>query len=92
MKTAGGSWEPRKNIAKRSLMLENCCYGYNETLILRMIHAGDWGEILSGEGAYLHDLRDKLFSHSTGEGLWRRAQHTRADGNLYPTKPIGPVF
>ena len=75
---------------KHCIMLENCCYGYNETLILRMVQGGEFGDMLYGEGAYLHDLRDELFSHS-GEGLWRRAEHTRADGNLYPTHGLGPV-
>lgn len=75
---------------KHCMMLENCCYGYNETLMLRLIHAGELGELLYGEGAYLHDLREELFS-GKGEGLWRRTEHTRADGNLYPTHGLGPV-
>jgi hypothetical protein len=72
------------------MMLENCCYGYNETLVLRMVHAGLLGELLYGEGAYLHDLREELFSNK-GEGLWRRTVHTQRDGNLYPTHGLGPV-
>lgn len=75
---------------KHCMMLENCCYGYNETLILRMILAGKFGDLLYGEGAYLHDLREELFSNG-GEGLWRRAEHTKRDGNLYPTHGLGPV-
>lgn len=75
---------------KHCIMLENCCYGYNETLILRMIRAGLFGDLLYGEGAYLHDLRDELFS-SAGEGLWRRTEHTLRNGNLYPTHGLGPV-
>jgi Oxidoreductase family, NAD-binding Rossmann fold len=71
-------------------MLENCCYGYNETLVLRMAHAGLFGDLLYGEGAYLHDLREELFS-GKGEGLWRLAVHTERDGNLYPTHGLGPV-
>jgi len=71
-------------------MLENCCYGFNETLILRMVHAGMFGDLLYGEGAYLHDLREELFSKQ-GEGLWRRGFHTRGNGNLYPTHGLGPV-
>ena len=71
-------------------MLENCCYGYNETLILRMIHEGLFGDLLYGEGAYLHDLREELFSNK-GEGLWRRTFHTKGNGNLYPTHGLGPV-
>lgn len=75
---------------RHCMMLENCCYGYNETLILRMVHAGLFGDLLYGEGAYIHDLRDELFSNK-GEGLWRRDFHTRWNGNLYPTHGLGPV-
>jgi hypothetical protein len=75
---------------KHCLMLENCCYGYNETLILRMIQGGEFGELLYGEGAYIHDLREELFSNA-GEGLWRRTEHTLRDGNLYPSHGLGPV-
>ncbi len=75
---------------KHCMMLENCCYGYNETLVLRMIQAGLFGDLLYGEGAYIHDLREELFSNK-GEGLWRRTEHTERDGNLYPTHGLGPV-
>lgn len=75
---------------KHCIMLENCCYGYNETLLLRMVHAGVLGDLLYGEGAYLHDLRDELFSNA-GEGLWRRTEHTLRNGNPYPTHGLGPV-
>ncbi|HEX3893428.1 MAG TPA: Gfo/Idh/MocA family oxidoreductase [Terracidiphilus sp.] len=75
---------------KHCMMLENCCYGYNETLLLRMTHAGVLGDLLYGEGAYLHDLREELFSNK-GEGLWRRTVHTLHTGNLYPSHGLGPV-
>jgi hypothetical protein len=75
---------------RHCIMLENCCYGYNETLILRMVHAGLFGDLLYGEGAYIHDLRQELFSNE-GEGLWRRTAHTQRNGNLYPTHGLGPV-
>jgi len=75
---------------RHCIMLENCCYGYNETLILRMIHEGLFGDLLYGEAAYIHDLREELFSNK-GEGLWRRTVHTQRDGNLYPTHGLGPV-
>src|ERR1035437_3723410 len=75
---------------RHCIMLENCCYGYNETLILRMVREGLFGDLLYGEGAYIHDLREELFSNK-GEGLWRRTAHTQRDGNLYPTHGLGPV-
>ena len=75
---------------RHCMMLENCCYGANETTVLRMTHAGLFGDLLYGEGAYVHDLREELFSNK-GEGLWRRDFHTRFNGNLYPTHGLGPV-
>jgi Glycosyl hydrolase 109, C-terminal domain/Oxidoreductase family, NAD-binding Rossmann fold len=75
---------------RHCIMIENCCYGENETLILNMIHAGLFGDLLYGEAAYLHDLREELFSNQ-GEGLWRRWFHTQLNGNLYPTHGLGPV-
>ena len=55
-----------------------------------MVHQGLFGDLLYGEGAYVHDLREELFSNK-GEGLWRRAVHTQGNGNLYPTHGLGPV-
>ena len=75
---------------KHCMILENCCYGYNETLILRMTNDGKFGDLLHGEAAYLHDLRAGLFSDKS-EGLWRRDEHTKRNGNLYPTHGLGPV-
>ncbi len=75
---------------RHCIMMENCCYGYNETIVLRMVHAGLFGDLNYGEGAYIHDLREILFSNE-GEGLWRRTWHTKKGGNLYPTHGLGPV-
>lgn len=75
---------------RHCIMLENCCYGENETLVLAMVQAGLFGDLLYGAGAYLHDLRGELFSNK-GEGLWRRTVHTERNGNLYPTHGLGPV-
>ncbi len=75
---------------RHCMMLENCAYGYNETLVLNMIRAGLFGDLLYGSCGYIHDLREELFSNA-GEGLWRRAVHTQRDANLYPTHGLGPV-
>jgi predicted dehydrogenase len=75
---------------RHCLQLENCNYGYNEMLVNRLVHDGVFGDILHCEAAYLHDLRRILFEERD-EGLWRRAWHTRLDGNLYPTHGLGPV-
>ncbi|MBS1859321.1 MAG: Gfo/Idh/MocA family oxidoreductase, partial [Acidobacteria bacterium] len=75
---------------RHCIQLENCCYGYNELMVLNMVRAGLFGELTHGAGAYNHDLRSILFS-ATGEGEWRRFEHLNRDGNLYPTHGLGPV-
>ena len=74
---------------KHCIMCENCCYGYNELMVLNMVRQGMLGDLYHGEGAYLHDLRTVL--HDNGEGLWRRKPHTERNGNFYPTHGLGPV-
>lgn len=75
---------------RHCLIMENCCYGYSELLVLNMVRAGVMGEPLHAEGAYDHDLRELLFSDES-EGLWRRFPHLAHDGNLYPTHGLGPI-
>jgi predicted dehydrogenase len=75
---------------RHCIQLENCCYGYNEMMVLNMVRAGLFGELTHGGAAYNHDLRSELFSNG-GEGLWRRFEHLNRDGNLYPTHGLGPV-
>ena len=75
---------------KHCIILENCCYGETEMMVLGMVHDGLFGEVTHGEAAYLHDLRSILTS-SEGEGLWRRFPHIKRNGNLYPTHGLGPV-
>jgi len=75
---------------KHCVILENCCYGENEMMVLNMVRDGVFGEITHGEAAYLHDLRGILTANE-GEGLWRRFPHMKLDGNLYPTHGLGPV-
>lgn len=75
---------------RHCIMMENCCYGANEMMVLNMVRAGLFGALIHGEAAYIHDLRSLLFEDQS-EGLWRRFPHVTRDGNLYPTHGLGPV-
>jgi predicted dehydrogenase len=75
---------------RHCVILENCCYGWSEMLVLNLVRAGMLGELTHAECAYIHDLRGLLFQ-DRGEGLWRRFEHFRRNGNLYPTHGLGPV-
>ncbi|MEE1812741.1 Gfo/Idh/MocA family protein [Streptomyces sp. BE133] len=76
---------------RHCMQLENCCYGRNEMRVLRMAHAGLFGDLLHGAGAYNHDLRGLMFDPGYYEGPWRRLWHTRLRGDLYPNHGFGPV-
>jgi predicted dehydrogenase len=82
--------ETSERTRRHCLIMENCCYDYDELMVLNMIRAGLLGELVHGECAYNHDLRQILFE-TRDEGLWRRRHHTLRDSNLYPTHGLGPL-
>jgi predicted dehydrogenase len=82
--------ETSEKLQKHCVMMENCCYGRTELMILHMVRKGVFGELLHCEGGYLHDLRAIKFENAN-EGLWRRAHARQRNCNLYPTHGLGPV-
>ncbi len=82
--------ETSEGTGKYCIMMENCCYGRREMMLLNMVRKGLFGEILHGEVGYLHDLRAIKFENKD-EGLWRREHSKTRNGNLYPTHGLGPV-
>ncbi len=77
---------------KHCMMMENCNYGREELLFLNMCRLGVIGELLHGEAAYLHELRDQMMEVERGTGSWRTPFYGPAHGgNLYPTHGLGPV-
>jgi predicted dehydrogenase len=75
---------------KHCIILENCCYGYEEMMLKRMAHGGLLGTLTHAECAYIHDLRGLLLEDKS-EGTWRRFPHITRNGNLYPTHGLGPI-
>lgn len=73
------------------MMLENCCYGRSELMVLNMVRAGVFGELTHAEGAYLHNLRWILDELDVSEGNWRPQWYTKRRANSYPTHGLGPI-
>ena len=48
--------ETSERTKKHCMMLENCCYDFFELLTLNMARQGMFGDIIHGEGAYIHNL------------------------------------
>lgn len=76
---------------RHCMMLENVCYGREELMVLNMCRAGLFGELLHGEGAYIHDLRGQMHEIEHGTGSWRTTHYTKRNGNIYPTHGLGPI-
>jgi predicted dehydrogenase len=76
---------------RHCMMLENVCYGREELMLLNMVRAGLFGELLHAEGAYNHDLRWQIKEIERSTGSWRTLWHARRNGNLYPTHGLGPI-
>lgn len=76
---------------KHCMMLENCCYGREELMVLNMCRQGVFGDLTYGEGGYIHNLRKQMRSMRRGTGSWRTKHHTTTNGNIYPTHGLGPI-
>ncbi len=91
--------ETSEKTMKHCMMLENCCYDFFELLTLNMARQGMFGDIVHGEGAYIHNLVDMNFrkpddakqADDAYTDMWRLKENADRNGNLYPTHGLGPV-
>src|SRR5699024_3438072 len=49
------------------------------------------GDIIHGEGAYIHDLVDLNFNKNGYQDMWRLKENAERNGNLYATHGLGPI-
>jgi hypothetical protein len=91
--------ETSEKTKKHCMMLENCCYDFFELLTLNMARNGMFGDIIHGEGAYIHNLmgynfgkpRDDKQSDGAYTDMWRLKENATRNGSLYPTHGLGPI-
>ena len=73
------------------IMLENVCYDFFEMMTLNMARQGFFGELVHGEGAYIHDLMGNNFSKTAYADMWRLKENSSRNGNLYPMHGLGSI-
>jgi hypothetical protein len=83
--------ETSERTKKHCIMLENVCYDFFEMLTLNMARQGFFGDIIHGEGAYIHDLMDHNFSKTVYADMWRLEENSGRNGSLYPMHGLGPI-
>ena len=80
------------NVAEQTqhhcMMLENCCYDFFEMTALNMAQQGLFGEIIHGEGAYIHNLEPYWPYYYNN---WRLDFNQKHSGDVYPTHGLGPL-
>lgn len=83
---------------KHCMILENCCYDWYELNAMNMAQQGVFGEILRGEGAYIHNL-DEFWDYywknpsdpDQAKLGWRMKYNRDNRGDVYATHGLGPV-
>jgi hypothetical protein len=76
---------------RHCMILENCCYGFNEMLALNLCRQGMLGDLVHAEAGYIHYSDQLLAADPTGRAAWRHEYYRQHTGNAYPTHGLGPV-
>ena len=83
--------ETSEKTKRHCMQLENCCYGEIEMLTFNLAKLGMLGELVHGEGAYIHDLRHMCKTEWPGCECWRFDENRVHGGNRYPTHGLVPL-
>jgi len=75
---------------KHCMLLENCCYGERELMVLNMVRQGVFGDIVHCEGGYQHDLRGEIMNGKEGRH-YRLRNYMNRNCENYPTHELGPI-
>ena len=71
------------------MMLENCCYGRREMMVLNLVRKGMFGELIHAKCGYRH----KLCQFLTGQKPHFRLDHNiHRNADVYLTHGVGPVM
>ena len=76
------------------MMLENCCYGRREMMVLNMVKQGLFGEVVHCTGGYHHYLQEEdLFKNIETNEIphYRLAHYREQNRESYPTHELGPI-
>ena len=71
------------------MMLENCCYGRREMMVLNLVRKGLFGELVHAKCGYRHNLRGLL---TRQDPHFRLDHNLHRNGDLYLTHGVGPVM
>ena len=83
-----GMVEAEEKSGKHCMLLENCCYGRDNMMLMNMVRKGAFGEPYFGVGSYVHDCRHYFFD-GNGKLTWRGDLAAEAYGASYNPHGLG---
>lgn len=72
------------------MLMENCCYGRDEMMVMHMIRNGLFGEVVHCAGGYHHDLRHEI-TYGKENRHYRLDNYKHRNCENYPTHELGPI-
>ena len=72
------------------MLLENCCYGRDELMVLNMARQGVFGELVHCQGGYRHDIRSEV-TKGVENRHYRMRNYVSRNCENYPTHELGPL-
>ncbi|MBQ6895226.1 MAG: Gfo/Idh/MocA family oxidoreductase [Clostridia bacterium] len=72
------------------MMLENCCYGRQEMMVLNMVKKGIFGEVVHCDGGYVHNLCGEILAGKEKKH-YRLRNYMYRNCDNYPTHALGPI-
>jgi len=82
--------ETHRRTGSQFMMLENCCYGRDELMLLNMVKQGLFGEVVHCDGGYFHYLC-KQITQGEEKKHYRLNNYLYRNCDNYPTHALGPI-
>ena len=92
--TIEDSWrlvETSERTRKHCWLSTHACWGGMTAVTLNLVRKGFFGEIIHGEGCYIHNLLMANFSKTKYANQWRLRENASRRGNLYPDSGVDSV-
>jgi hypothetical protein len=85
--------ETSERTRKHCVQMSGSCMGGTSAVILNMAREGFFGDLIHGEGCYIHTLTwFYLFDKDMYHNMWRLKANIGKNGNLYPNHGIVPIM
>ena len=85
--------ETSERTKKHCVQMSSNCHSGTGAVVLNMVREGFFGELIHGEGCYIHDLlMDYNFTKHMYHNMWRLNENIGRHGNLYPQHGLVPII